>query len=80
MNKSLARDNEGSGIGLSLVKSLVEMHKGIITIKGELNKGSEFLIKLLVYQIDEKNSGGKGFIIDDNLEKINIEFSDFTFS
>lgn len=36
----------GYGIGLSLTKSLVELHKGTITVKSELNKGSVFTLKL----------------------------------
>lgn len=34
----------GTGIGLSLVKSLVELHQGSIDIESELNKGSLFTI------------------------------------
>ncbi|MGL5069471.1 MAG: ligand-binding sensor domain-containing protein [Sarcina sp.] len=37
-----------SGIGLNLVKDLVELHKGSINIVSELGKGSEFIIKLPV--------------------------------
>ncbi|UII77294.1 ATP-binding protein [Flagellimonas sp. HMM57] len=36
----------GSGIGLSLVKSLVEVHKGTILLQSEPNKGSIFTVKL----------------------------------
>ncbi len=34
----------GSGIGLSIVKKIVEHHNGIITASGELNKGATFNI------------------------------------
>jgi signal transduction histidine kinase len=33
---------EGSGIGLSIVKKIVENHHGFITATGELNKGATF--------------------------------------
>ncbi|MFI0430603.1 two-component regulator propeller domain-containing protein [Mariniflexile sp. HMF6888] len=39
-------NNTGSGIGLSLVKSLVELHKGKIKVKSEPNKGSEFIVRI----------------------------------
>ena len=75
VDKSLKRNIEGSGIGLSLVKSLVEMHKGKITVLSDLNKGSEFIIKLPNYLIEEKNDTVNHCIQEDT-EKINIEFSD----
>jgi signal transduction histidine kinase len=36
----------GSGIGLTLVRSLVELHGGSINIISELGKGSEFIITI----------------------------------
>jgi PAS domain S-box-containing protein len=78
VDKSLTRNREGSGIGLSLVKSLVEMHKGTITVKSELNEGSEFIITLPCYLIDENINtvDSNSHVIQGNLEKTNIEFSD----
>ncbi len=35
---------KGSGIGLSIVKKIVDNHKGVITATGELNKGATFNI------------------------------------
>ena len=48
VSKLFTRENEGSGIGLSLTKSLVEMHGGNISVKSEYGKGSEFIIELPV--------------------------------
>jgi signal transduction histidine kinase len=46
VDKSFTRKNEGSGIGLAIVKSLVELHEGSIELISELGKGSKFRIKL----------------------------------
>ncbi|MDO4535020.1 MAG: PAS domain-containing sensor histidine kinase [Clostridium perfringens] len=78
-DKSLNRKKEGSGIGLALVKSLVEFHSGTIEINKEYKNGSEFIVKLPNVKIHEKKPKRKN-IIDGNgkeiIEKINIEFSD----
>jgi signal transduction histidine kinase len=42
--------NDGLGIGLSLVKRLVDMHQGSIEVKSEgLGKGSEFTVRLPLF-------------------------------
>ncbi|EQB89700.1 PAS domain S-box-containing protein [Clostridium punense] len=76
VDKTLSRNREGSGIGLSLVKSLIELHGGTIELFSEYGKGSEFIITLPVKFVQES------FILSDtnfwqeNVEKINLEFSD----
>lgn len=37
---------QGSGIGLTLVKSLIEIHEGNISLKSKSGEGSEFIIEL----------------------------------
>ena len=41
-----SRSNEGSGIGLALVKELVELHDGTITATSVLGRGTVFTIRL----------------------------------
>lgn len=41
-------NNTGSGIGLSLVKSLIDLHKGTIKVKSIANKGSVFTVEIPV--------------------------------
>ncbi|WP_031453605.1 hybrid sensor histidine kinase/response regulator [Flavobacterium chungangense] len=43
--------NTGSGIGLSLVKSLVAIHKGTITVESALGKGSTFRVEIPIDRI-----------------------------
>ncbi|NSB16019.1 ATP-binding protein [Clostridium beijerinckii] len=78
VDKSLTRDHEGSGIGLSLVKSLVELHGGVISVKSKISCGTEFVIYIpckLVKNAEEQYSLCSS-IGGDCIEKINIEFSD----
>lgn len=77
IDSSLSRANEGSGIGLSIVKSFVEKHGGEISIESEVGKGTQFFIKLPV--IIEKEECCESKCKDyssDVIERINIEFSD----
>ncbi|MCX8031741.1 MAG: cell wall metabolism sensor histidine kinase WalK [Thermodesulfovibrionales bacterium] len=46
VDQSRNKETGGAGIGLSIVKRIIEMHKGEISVNSELNKGTEFIIKL----------------------------------
>ncbi|SKC39053.1 sensor histidine kinase [Maledivibacter halophilus] len=77
VDKSFKRSHEGCGVGLSLVKVLVEMHGGIIYAKSQYNVGSEFIIELPAHVITDKGINPiDGDMKENHVERINIEFSD----
>lgn len=81
VDKTIARNREGSGIGLAIVKSLVEMHDGKIYLSPEKGRGSEFIVELPIRILPcSENIEQCELIMDNhNVEKINIEFSDIYF-
>lgn len=44
-------EKEGSGIGLSLVRSFIRLHQGSIRVESEKDKGTEFIIDLPLIQL-----------------------------
>lgn len=80
IDKSFTRNHEGSGIGLSLVKSFVEMQGGKISVESKCGVGTKFCIKLPVRVVDDNNSEQNVKLLNSNLsnyvERIKVEFSD----
>ncbi|MDR5659656.1 PAS domain S-box protein [Serpentinicella sp. ANB-PHB4] len=78
VDKSLTRNHEGSGIGLSLVKALVEMHGGSVEVESTFKKGSAFIIRLPLKYVENCNSNQCKVNNYDsfNIERMFIEFSD----
>ncbi|WP_432665945.1 PAS domain-containing sensor histidine kinase [Wukongibacter baidiensis] len=77
IDSSLSRKKEGSGIGLSLVKSFVELHGGRIWAESRIGEGTQFFIELPASLVDEKNVKRNYNDYSSNLvERINVEFSD----
>lgn len=78
VDKSLTRNHEGSGIGLSIVKSLVEMQGGTIFVKSEENKGSEFIMQFpaRILQEAEIMAEKESSTWQSMVERVRIEFSD----
>jgi signal transduction histidine kinase len=78
VDKSTTRISEGSGIGLSIVKSLVEMHNGNVYLAGGQGIGSEF-----IFEIPNRTTADTKAIKEHNLvekeqnsQRIRVEFSD----
>jgi len=55
VDKSLSRNAEGTGIGLSLVKSFVELHGGSINVESKFGEGSKFIVVLPSRKVVEEN-------------------------
>ncbi|NRY63146.1 sensor histidine kinase [Clostridium beijerinckii] len=71
------RKAEGSGIGLALVKSFVEMHGGKVVVESSYGKGSIFTIELPIKLVKEKYVlENENRLIQSKIEKTMIEFSD----
>ena len=73
------KSTKGSGIGLSLVKDLIEIQGGTIEVKSELGVGSEFIIKLPVKILSDDSNIDKVYFNNDYhdlVKRMNIEFSD----
>lgn len=80
VDKSFRRNVEGSGIGLSLVKSIVDLHDGEIYLKDSDEIGAEFVIKLPNILLEDEESQNSSYQIEDRSaeikDKILKEFSD----
>ncbi|MEL7646881.1 MAG: MASE3 domain-containing protein [Sedimentibacter sp.] len=77
VDRSMTRNREGSGIGLSLVKAIVQMHGGTVSVKSTVGVGSEFTVELpAVLAEEEYNTEAIAITCDSNMDKIDIEFSD----
>ncbi|MCM4150151.1 hypothetical protein DHD05_00990 [Arenibacter sp. N53] len=51
VDNSTTKEKEGSGIGLSLSKDLVELMEGTITVSSDENKGTYFIVRLPLQKI-----------------------------
>ena len=46
VDKAHSGKKSGTGLGLAIVKSIIELHEQEITVKSEINKGTEFIFTL----------------------------------
>ena len=77
VDNNIIRRGEGSGIGLYLVKSLVDMHGGNIEVDSEIDKGTIFKIQIPNKTvIDSECIIAEKNLQNSYIEKIKVEFSD----
>jgi PAS domain S-box-containing protein len=46
LDNSLSREHDGTGLGLSLVRGMVELHGGSVSVESVVNEGSRFTVSL----------------------------------
>lgn len=70
---SATREHEGTGIGLSLAKELVELHAGTIHVESEVDFGTTFIVRLPqgTAHLDPEDLAGPGLheeVVSDGLD------------
>lgn len=72
------KDHEGSGIGLSLVKSFVDMHDGQIWAYSMEGEGSEFSFFIPLKKVPDQDHQPDNLVkrLEDRIERIQVEFAD----
>ncbi len=77
VDSRLTRQAEGTGIGLSLVKMLVELLGGTISLESKPGCGSTFSVFLPDITVKENAEKNKDTLYNDRLiHSIQVEFSD----
>ena len=68
-NMEANRTIEGTGLGMSITRNLIQMMKGEISVRSEINKGSVFTVRL---PQGRSGSGVLGRELAENLEKFRV--------
>jgi len=64
---------KGTGIGLSLVRELVEVFQGKISVSSTPGKGAEFTLVLPVHHLAQRSNGDYGLAASDEIYRIQRE-------
>ncbi|MGX4600665.1 sensor histidine kinase [Faecalimicrobium sp. JNUCC 81] len=76
LNDERSMIKEGTGIGLSLVESLVKLHNGSVSVNSSFGNWTEFIVKIPNIKSNKKLEYSINSNELDRVEKIKIEFSD----
>lgn len=53
-SRAQVAEQKGTGLGLAIMKRIVDLSGGTISVKSEVNKGTEFTLDLYAYDVTEK--------------------------
>lgn len=76
VDSSLSRRAEGTGIGLALVKKIVELMDGEIKVISEVGRGTEFIVKFKKIGAKTNHLSNYAILTENIDDRINVEFSD----
>ena len=71
--------NQGSGIGLSITKELVEIHEGKITLNSEVGKGSTFKVELPLRAVGVQNDSERDIHLNISAEDTRLKEEKITY-
>lgn len=69
LDSSSTKKKQGLGLGLSIVKSLVDLHKGRVEVESEVGIGSEFKV---IIPLDSEVSFNEEVELSDSFEGLNL--------
>lgn len=77
VDKTLARDNEGSGLGLNIVKNMITSLDGKIKVESTFGEGTIMTIYLPIQEVSEEELEGLNYYDEARLRKnVEMELSD----
>jgi signal transduction histidine kinase len=62
VDRGRSKKNKGTGLGMTIVKRLVELHDGKISLRSQLHRGSSFTVSIPIYQESASASGATAIV------------------